>query len=734
METRPYGEIAAELAALRRVAALVARGSLPEKVFSAVAAEVGLLLGADLTTVARYDPGGVVMVVGGWSSAGTAKLDLAGTRTSLDGYNMSAMVFRTGGAVRIGDYGQATGVAAELGRELGFRMGVGVPIVVDGQLWGVMSVGSTTEAPLPADTEVRLAGFTELVGTAIANAQARVELRGFAEEQSALRRVATLVARGAPPQEVFGVVAAEAGRLPRTDMTTVSRYDPDGAVTVLGAWSGTGVEIPLFAAGIRISGGGENVATLVFQTRRPARIDDYGRNATGVAAAIGRDWGYRAAAGAPITVEGQLWGLLTVASTGEEGLPVDTEARLVAFTELTGTAIANAQAREELHGFAEEQSALRRVATLVAGGAPPGKVFAEVAAETGQVLSADIAVISRYEHDGMATSVGAWNRTGTSAEVGDRLSVSGRNLAAEVFQTGQSAWIVEQSEDSGGPVDTAPRPGCRSVVGVPIRVGGRLWGVMSVGAVREEFLPADAEARLVAFTELAGTAIANAEAQAALAASRARIVTAEDEARRRIERDLHDGAQQRLVTLALQVQELQEAAPSGTGELAQGLAGVTAGLEAALEELREIAGGIHPAVLAQSGLRPALKALARRCPVPVELHVQVEERPPQSVEIAAYYVVSEALANTAKHAGADAAEVAVLASDGILSVRVRDNGRGGADLGRGSGLLGLRDRAEALGGRISLHSPPGAGTTLEVRIPLHGPTLAAGPPGPAASR
>jgi signal transduction histidine kinase len=180
------------------------------------------------------------------------------------------------------------------------------------------------------------------------------------------------------------------------------------------------------------------------------------------------------------------------------------------------------------------------------------------------------------------------------------------------------------------------------------------------------------------------------------------------------------------VTLALQVQGLQEAATSGTGELARGLAGVTAGLEAALGELREIAGGIHPAVLAQSGLRPALEALARRCPVPVELRVQVEERPPQSVEIAAYYVVSEALANTAKHAGADAAEVAVVASDGILSVRVRDNGRGGADLGRGSGLLGLRDRAEALGGRISLHSPPGTGTTLEVRIPLHGPTLAAG--------
>jgi signal transduction histidine kinase len=732
MEARPYGQIAAELAALRRVAVLVARGALPEQVFAAVAAEAGLLLGADLTTVARYDPGGVVMVVGAWSSAGTANLARAGIRTSLDGYNMSSQVFQTGGAVRIDDYGQATGVAADLGRDMGFRMGVGVPITVDGRLWGVMSVGSITETPLPEHTEVRLAGFTELAATAIANAQARVELRGYAEEQAALRRVATLVARGAPPQKVFAAVAAEAGRLPSTDMTTVSRYDADGTVTVLGAWSGSGAAIPLFSVGVRISAGGQNLATLVFQTRKPVRIDDYRRNTTGVAAAVGRDWGYRAAVAAPITVEGNLWGLLTCASTGEEPLPADTEARLVAFTELVGTAMANAQAREELRDFAEEQAALRRVATLVAGGAPPEKVFAEVAAETGRVLSANMADISRYDHDGVATSVGVWNGAGTPAEVGRRLILGGQNLATQVFQTGQFAWIVEHSEAPGepGPGESAAGEsgartmGYRSVVGVPIRVGGRLWGVMSVGSFREELLSADAEARLVAFTELAGTAIANAEAQAALAASRARIVTAEDEARRRIERDLHDGAQQRLVTLALRVRELREAPPSSTGELARGLAGVTTGLEAALAELREIARGIHPAVLAQGGLRPALNALVRRCPIPVDLDIQVADRPPPSVEVAAYYVVSEALANTAKHAGAGAVEVAVVAGDGTLTVRVHDDGRGGADLGRGSGLLGLRDRAEALGGRISLLSPPGAGTTLEVDIPLSGPTLA----------
>ena len=255
---------------------------------------------------------------------------------------------------------------------------------------------------------------------------------------------------------------------------------------------------------------------------------------------------------------------------------------------------------------------------------------------------------------------------------------------------------------------------------MPIRVGGRLWGVAIVASARKASLPAGTEERLTGFTELVGTAIANAEAQDALAASRARIVTAADEARRLIERDLHDGAQQRLVTLALQLREIQAMAPPEAGDLVKRLDGVAAGLEAALEELREIARGIHPAVLAQGGLRPALAALARRSAVPVDLRVQVADRLPGPAEIAAYYVVSEALTNTARHAGATAASVDVTAGEGVLRVRVRDDGRGGADFGQGSGLVGLRDRVEALGGRLALEDSPGEGTTLEVRIPIAG--------------
>jgi signal transduction histidine kinase len=413
---------------------------------------------------------------------------------------------------------------------------------------------------------------------------------------------------------------------------------------------------------------------------------------------------------------------MRVTSTRETSFPPDTEARLAGFTELVGTAIANAQARVELRGYAEEQAALRRVATLVAGGATPEEVFAAVAAEAGPLLSADLTAIGRYDQDETVTVLGAWRSTGDVRpySVGTRTSLGGQNAATLVFQRGQPVRIDNYSVATGTVADVGRDWGFRAVVATPIAVEGRLWGMMSVGSTSQEPFPPDIEERLAAFTELAGLAIANAEAQASLAASRARIVTAADETRRRIERDLHDGAQQRLVTLALQLRDLQARVPPMAGELAQPLSRVAAGLDAALEELREIAHGIHPAVLTDGGLRMALRTLARRSPVPVTLHVQVEDRQPHPIEIAAYYVVAEALTNCAKHARASAAEVDVMAGEGVLRVRVRDDGLGGADFGHGSGLVGLEDRVESLGGWISLHSPPGEGTTLVAHIRLNG--------------
>jgi signal transduction histidine kinase len=235
-------------------------------------------------------------------------------------------------------------------------------------------------------------------------------------------------------------------------------------------------------------------------------------------------------------------------------------------------------------------------------------------------------------------------------------------------------------------------------------------------------LPAGTEARLAGFTELAATAIANAESQAALAASRARIVVTADQTRRRIERDLHDGAQQRLVSLALRLRDARAAVPPGAGELAQQLDGAVTDVIEVLDELRETALGLHPAILAKNGLRPALAALARRSAVPVHLDVQVQGRLPEPVEIAAYYAVAEALTNTAKHGHATTADIEMAASDAVLHIRIRDNGRGGADFSHGSGLVGLKDRAEALGGHLDLYSPPGAGTTLDITLPLDNPT------------
>jgi signal transduction histidine kinase len=531
-------------------------------------------------------------------------------------------------------------------------------------------------------------------------------------EQAALRRVAMLVARAAAPEEVFAAVAEEAGRLLGADHTAMARYDSDGVRTIVAASSSSGSTFP---SGSRIKLGGRNVPTQVFETGRAARIDDYASGSGPVADAV-RKLGLRGAVGVPVSVEGRLWGIVIVGSRLGP-LPAGTEERLAGFTELAATAIANAQARVELRGFAEEQAALRRVATLVARAAPPAEVLTAVTEEAGRLLHADLATMNRYGPDGSISVVAAWSSTGTALGVGVHARPGGRNMQAAIFQTHRPARIDDYAAASG-PIPAAARElGLRAAVGVPVSVEGRLWGVMVAGS-RSDPLPADTEARLAGFTELAATAIANAEARAALTASRARIVTAADATRQRIERNLHDGAQQRLVSLALELRAAEAAAPTDASDLVRQLDGVASGLDGVLDELREIARGLHPAILAEGGLRPALKTLARRSAVPVHLDIQVERRLPEAVEIAAYYTVSEALTNAAKHAHATAADIDVAVRGGVLHVRVRDDGRGGADFSHGSGLVGLKDRAEALGGHLRLLSPPGAGTVLEIDLPL----------------
>jgi signal transduction histidine kinase/PAS domain-containing protein len=363
--------------------------------------------------------------------------------------------------------------------------------------------------------------------------------------------------------------------------------------------------------------------------------------------------------------------------------------------------------RDELRVLAEEQAALRRVATLVARGVPPQDVFAAVAAEVGRLVPIDTTSILRYDGNGTATVVARWPETDVEAmQTGTRVTledVDGASLAELVLRTRGPARVDSYA----------------NVAGAPIVVEGRLWGVMAAWSTRPGPLPMATESRVAAFTELLGTAIARAESRAELAASRARIVTAADETRRRLERDLHDGVQQRLVSLGLELRAAQAALPPDDEVRAQ-LAHTASGLVGALDDLVEISRGIHPAILAAGGLGPALRTLARRSAIPVQLDLQADRRLPERIEVAVYYVVSEALTNAAKHAHASVVQVDVDADDSIVRLAIGDDGGGGADPARGSGLIGLADRVEALGGRIEIASPAGRGTSLRVSIPIDG--------------
>jgi signal transduction histidine kinase len=313
--------------------------------------------------------------------------------------------------------------------------------------------------------------------------------------------------------------------------------------------------------------------------------------------------------------------------------------------------------------------------------------------------------------------VGAWTSTGATppTPVGSQFPLGGNNASTLVSRTGQTA-RTEHAGMSGVIGDVATRDwGLRSSVGVPIGVDGRLWGAMVVALTRGELLPTDAEARLAGFTELAATAVANAEAQAEVAASRARIVAAADATRRRIERDLHDGVQQRLVTLALMLSVIGDRVPA---DVRADFDQVRGELAATREELRDLSHGVHPAILAEAGLGAAVRALARRSPLPVRVQVGAGGRLPGPCEVTAYYVAAEAFTNAAKHASASAVDILIEEAGGTLTVQVRDDGAGGADARRGSGLTGLRDRVEAVGGSMTVDSPAGAGTVLTVLLPV----------------
>jgi PAS domain S-box-containing protein len=376
------------------------------------------------------------------------------------------------------------------------------------------------------------------------------------------------------------------------------------------------------------------------------------------------------------------------------------------------------RAEKALRRLADEQAALRRVATAVAAETEPAQVFSVVTEEVGRLLSAQTANMVRYDSGQRATVVGGWNAEGVrSVPVGVTVELDGDTVAARVLQTELPARVDSYDNVAGEMAATLRELGFRSAVAAPVMLGGRLWGAMIVSSVHPEPFPGGAEQRIADFAELAAQALANAHAREELAASRARIVEAGDAERRRLERNLHDGAQQRLVSLALNLRLAARACDPDDETSRSAFERAGEELAQALEELRELARGIHPAVLSDRGLEPAIETLAARTPVPVQFVVELDERLPEPVEAAAYYVVAEALTNAAKHARASEVTVRIERDDGFARIEVADDGVGGAGAGGGSGLRGLADRVEALGGRLALDSPVGQGTTVRAEIP-----------------
>jgi signal transduction histidine kinase len=377
-----------------------------------------------------------------------------------------------------------------------------------------------------------------------------------------------------------------------------------------------------------------------------------------------------------------------------------------------------ASATQPLEELVREHAALRRVATLVARAPSRSEVFSAVTEEAAVLLGASRSSLLRVRSPALAEVVAAWSDgTAPPIPVGHRGAIDGRGILGQMLQTRRPVTIEDFDVVGGAVADLMRQLGIRSGVGGPIILAGEVWGALNVTWPAGVPIPARAEERVAAFTELVAYAIENAENRYELAASRARLVEAADAARRRIERDLHDGAQQRLVSAALELAQLERQLEDDLDAARDTLARSREHLDTGLGELRDLARGIHPAVLTERGLGAAVTGLAQRYPAPVDLRIDLPARLEPAIEAAAYFVVSEALTNIAKYAEASAVEVDMAVSAERLIVRVCDDGVGGATSGKGSGLQGLVDRVEAVGGHLEIASRPGRGTTIRAVMP-----------------
>ena len=453
-----------EQASLRRVATLVARAASADELFPTVAQELGQLLDVDVTHIGRYEPDGTIVGVAGWSAG-------EDNSTAIDGDDITTAVWRTGHPERVDRTEGATGSLAAAKPRLGVHSSVGVPIAVDGRPWGVVVVRSTREEPLPGGTEDRTAAFAELLATAMSNLEARADAKLLTDEQAALRRVATLVADGVPPSRLFDAVVREVGVLLEADVGGMIRYESDDAYTVVGRWVAGGEQPPV---GMRWSLEGDDFGSAIARTRNPVRIDDYEGRSGRIAAFLRDELGVRSSVGCPVVVDGEVWGGLFVHSRHARPLPAATEARLENFTELVGTAIANAQSRAEVEQLAAEQAALRRVAVLIAQGVTPTGIFSAVCDEVAGLFNSERTAIARFEgSDAVVVGTCAGIR---GPWVGMRVELEDPLLITDVYRTGRPArrWAlpfgpIAKHVADGGPIAT---------VAAPIFVEGNRWGVI----------------------------------------------------------------------------------------------------------------------------------------------------------------------------------------------------------------------------------------------------------------
>jgi signal transduction histidine kinase len=532
----------------------------------------------------------------------------------------------------------------------------------------------------------------------------------LAEEQAALRRIATLVAEGATEAELGAAVTLEIGLLFGAQRANTMRWDGD-TIRIIGSWStDTG---PMETAGRVYPLGGDTINTRVVSTGQPARVDSAADLQTDFARQRWTELGLQASIGAPILVDGEVWGVVMASRTeAERPFPRGAENRLRDFAALVAQAIVNAEARRETAELIAEQTALRRVAMLVAAGRPQTEVLEAVNSEAGPLFRAATVTLVRWEGvQDEVVVVTAWNAPSADpVEAGSLYHPDPEGATLAVLETGIASRAQERS----------PERGTCSVIAAPVIVGGELLGALTASRAGSDVFPAGAEIRLRSFADLASQSITNERAQAELRASRARIVHTADETRRRLERNLHDGAQQRLVSVSVALRLVAATLPGAPEQARVLLTGASDELDEALEELRALARGLHPAALTKYGLGPALDSLASRATLPVTLDNQIEERLPGPVEAALYYVAAESLTNVAKYAKATRVTMCLRCAGDVAEIEVADDGVGGADATGGSGIRGLADRIEALDGRFGVDSEPGEGTRVWAELPVGG--------------